>query len=54
MLVTALSPKIGYAKATEIAKYAYKNNTTLKAAALKLKFVNEVEFDKLVDAKKMI
>jgi fumarate hydratase class II len=54
MLVTALSPKIGYAKAAEIAKYAHKNGTTLKQAALKLKYVSESEFNKLVDPKKMI
>jgi fumarate hydratase class II len=54
MLVTALSPKIGYAKSAEIAKYAHKHNTTLKQAALTLKYVSETEFDQLVDAKKMI
>jgi fumarate hydratase class II len=54
MLVTALTPKIGYSKAAEIAKYAYKNNLTLKQAALTLKYINETDFDKLVDAKKMV
>jgi fumarate hydratase class II len=54
MLVTALSPKIGYAKAAEIAKYAHKHNTTLKKAALTLKYINEVDFNKLVDPKKMV
>jgi fumarate hydratase class II len=54
MLVTALSPKIGYAKAAEIAKYAHKHNFTLKKAALTLGYISETDFDKLVDAKKMI
>ncbi|GHU48766.1 hypothetical protein FACS1894218_6600 [Bacilli bacterium] len=54
MLVTALAPKIGYAKAAEIAKYAHKHNTTLKQAALKLKYISEVDFNKLVNPKKMV
>lgn len=54
MLVTTLSPKIGYAKAADIAKYAYKNNLTLKQATLELKYVTAKEFDELVDPKKMI
>ena len=54
MLVTALAPKIGYDKAAELAKSAHKNNTTLKEEALKSGYVNEVEFDSLVDPKKMI
>ena len=54
MLVTALAPKIGYDKAAELAKLAHKNNTTLKEEALKSGYVNEVEFDSLVDPKKMI
>jgi fumarate hydratase class II len=54
MLVTALSPKIGYAKAAEIAKYAHKNNLTLKQAALDLKYIDEFEFDQLVDPRKMV
>ncbi len=54
MLVTALAPKIGYDKAAELAKRAHKNNTTLKEEALKSGYVNEVEFDSLVDPKKMI
>ena len=52
MLVTALAPKIGYDKAAELAKLAHKNNTTLKEEALKSGYVNEVEFDSLVDPKK--
>ena len=54
MLVTALAPKIGHDKAAELAKLAHKNNTTLKEEALKSGYVNEVEFDSLVDPKKMI
>jgi fumarate hydratase class II len=54
MLVTALSPVIGYDKASKIAHYANDNDLTLKAAALKLGFVTEAEFDRVVDAKKMV
>ena len=49
MLVTALSPVIGYDKASKIAHYAMDNDLTLKAAALKLGFVTEAEFDRVVD-----
>jgi fumarate hydratase, class II len=54
MLVTALSPKIGYDKASKIAHYALDNDLTLKDAALKLGFVTEEEFDRVVDPKKMV
>ena len=54
MLVTALSPVIGYDKASKIAHYAMDNDLTLKAAALKLGFVSEAEFDRIVDPKKMV
>ena len=54
MLVTALSPVIGYDKASKIAHYAMDNDLTLKAAALKLGFVTEDEFDRVVDPKKMV
>jgi fumarate hydratase class II len=54
MLVTALSPVIGYDKASKIAHYAMDNDLTLKEAALKLGFVTEQEFDRVVDPKKMI
>jgi fumarate hydratase class II len=53
MLVTALTPVIGYDKASKIAHYALDNDLTLKAAALKLGFVTEAEFDSVVDPKKM-
>jgi fumarate hydratase class II len=54
MLVTALSPVIGYDKASKIAHYALDNDLTLKAAALKLGFVTEDEFDRIVDPSKMV
>jgi fumarate hydratase class II len=54
MLVTALSPVIGYDKASKIAHYAMDNDLTLKAAALKLGFVTEAEFNRVVDPKKMV
>jgi fumarate hydratase class II len=54
MLVTALSPVIGYDKASKIAHYAMDNDLTLKDAALKLGFVTEAEFDRVVDPKKMV
>ncbi len=49
MLVTALNPKIGYDKSAEIAKKAHKENINLKEAAIKLDYIKEDEFDKLVD-----
>jgi len=54
MLITALAPKIGYDNAAKIAKKALKNKTTLKAEALKTGLINEREYNKLVDPKKMI
>src|SRR5262249_18747488 len=54
MLVTALSPVIGYDKASRIAHYALDNDLTLKEAALKLGFVTETEFDAVVDPAKMV
>jgi fumarate hydratase class II len=54
MLVTALNSKIGYEKAAEIAKFAFQNEVTLKAAALHLKYVSAEEFDKWVDPSKMV
>jgi fumarate hydratase class II len=53
MLVTALSPVIGYDKASKVAHFALDNDLTLKQAALKLGFVNEDEFDRVVDPSKM-
>jgi len=54
MLVTALSPKIGYDNAAKIAKNALKNKTTLKAETLKSGLINEREYNKIVDPNKMI
>ena len=54
MLVTALAPVIGYDKASKIAHYAMDNDLTLKSAALKLGFVTDDEFDRVVDPAKMV
>ncbi|AQX23348.1 fumarate hydratase, class II [Bartonella sp. 11B] len=53
MLVTALAPEIGYEKAAEIAKTAYKNGTSLREEALKAG-VSAADYDRLVDPQKMI
>jgi fumarate hydratase class II len=54
MLVTALSPVIGYDKASRIAHHAMDKDLTLKAAAIELGFVTESEFDRVVDPAKMV
>lgn len=54
MLVTALTPKIGYDNAAKISKLAYKNGTTLKEEAIKSGLINEKDYNKIVDPKKMI
>jgi fumarate hydratase class II len=54
MLVTALNPHIGYEKAAAIAKKAHKDGTTLKAAALKLGYLSEKQFDAWVRPEKMV
>ena len=54
MLVTALSPSLGYEKAAEIAHHAYANNLTLKEAAREVAGLNEEEFDRAVDPGKMV
>ena len=54
MLVTALAPKIGYDNAAKIAKKALKNKTTLKTEALKSGLINEKDYKRIVDPKKMI
>ena len=53
MLVTALNSKIGYYKAAEIANKAYKEDITLKEAALQLAFLTEEEFDSYVNPSRM-
>jgi fumarate hydratase, class II len=54
MLVTALTPVIGYDKASKIAHHALDNDLTLKAATLELGFVTEAEFDRMVNPAKMV
>ena len=54
MLVTALTPKIGYDNAAKIAKAAYKNGTTLKEESIKSGLIREKEYDKVVNPLKMI
>ena len=54
MLVTALTPIIGYDNAASIAKKALKNNTTLKHEAIKSGLINEKDYKKYVDPKKMV
>jgi fumarate hydratase class II len=54
MLVTALNPHIGYEKAAEIALKAYRENISLKAAALALSYVSEVDFERWVRPEDML
>lgn len=54
MLVAALNTHIGYDKAAEIAKKAYKEDKTLKASAIELGYLTEAEFDLWVRPEKMV
>jgi fumarate hydratase class II len=54
MLVTALNPHIGYDKAAEIAKKAYKEGSTLKEAAVALGYVTAEQFDQWVRPEDMV
>lgn len=54
MLVTALSPVIGYDKASQVAHYALDHDLNLKEAALKLGYITEADFDQIVDPLKMV
>ena len=54
MLVTALAPTIGYDNAAKIAKKALKNGTTLKEESIKSGLINEEEFSRFVNPKKML
>lgn len=54
MLVTALNPHIGYEKAAQIAKLAFKENSTLKEAAIKSGYLTSEEYDEWVKPEKMI
>lgn len=53
MLVTVLAPKIGYDKATKVAKAAHTNGTTLREEAIRLGFISGAEFDRVVRPEKM-
>jgi fumarate hydratase class II len=54
MLVTALTPVIGYDKATSIAHKAFKENLTLREAALSTGYINPEDYDRIIDASKMV
>lgn len=54
MLVTALNPHIGYDKAAKIAKTAHADKSTLKEAALKLKYLTEEQFNEWVKPEEML
>lgn len=54
MLVTTLNPHIGYDKAAEVAKKAYKDNLSLREAIIDLGYMSGEEFDQLVQPEKMI
>jgi len=49
MLVTALTPTIGYEKAAQVVYKAYQENISLREACLHLNFLSEEEFDRIVD-----
>ena len=53
MLVTALTPKIGYQKACKIAQLAHSENISLRVASKQLGYINEEDFDQLVNPKSM-
>lgn len=54
MLVTALNPYIGYEKAAAIAKLAFKENSTLKEAAIKTGYLTAEQFDEWIKPEKMV
>ena len=53
MLVTALSPVIGYDKASKIAHHAFEHDLTLKDAALRLGYISSEDFDRAIDPYRM-
>ena len=53
MLVTALSPVIGYDKASQIAHHAFEHDLTLKDAALALGYISAEDFDRAIDPRRM-
>ena len=54
MLVTALAPHIGYDNAAKIAKTALKNGTTLKKETLRTGLIEEKDYERIVDPRRMI
>ena len=54
MLVTALSPRIGYDAAAKIAKAAHQNGTSLREEAARLGYLSPAEFDRLVKPEEMV
>lgn len=54
MLVTALSPVIGYDKAAKVAHYAFEKDVSLKEACIELKYLSGLEFDRLVRVENML
>ena len=54
MLVTALNPHVGYENAARIAKYAHRNHTSLREAAVALELLTAREFDRLVRPEDMV
>ena len=54
MLVTALAPSIGYEKASQIAQFAHKKNISLREASRELNYINQEEFDNLVNPECMV
>jgi fumarate hydratase, class II len=53
MLVTALSPVIGYDKASQIAHHAFEHDLTLKDAALSLGYISAEDFDRAINPRRM-
>ena len=54
MLVTALNPHIGYDKAADVSKKAFKENISLREAIISLNYMSGEDFDKLVNPENMI
>ena len=54
MPVTALSPLIGYDRASDVARYALEHDVTLRHAALKLGVITAEEFDRVIDPSRMV
>ena len=54
MLVTALAPSIGYEKASKIAQLAHDKNLSLREASNQLNYIDQGEFDNLINPKSMV